>query len=221
MFEVESLALESYSLPAEARVFVEAYRQTVCERFSLNTVASCNTPWIGRLDSFGSPEGVLFRIKVTSQPASRGLLLAIADRIRPVTDESPTRSFLPVLPKDLGEQTFRVAWDGSDEPLLEVNKRLGKEIVHSTEFRAFAMPAVMQEILTRFLVIEKRADTSEDASACTHWLNFGTRMAGRKPPDPVSDDEEDPYLDWIDDAVRGFCEHYSLCSKFDIGESDD
>lgn len=221
MFEVESLALDSYSLPVDARVFVEAYRQTVCERFSLNTVASCNTPWIGKLDSFGSPGGVLFRIKVTSQPAPKGLLLAIADRIRPVTDKSPTRSFLSVLPKNLGEQAFRVAWDGSDEPLLEVNKRLGKEIVHSTEFRALAMPAVMQEILTRFLVIEKRTDMGEDSSACTHWLNFGTRMAGRKPPEPVGDDEEEPYLDWIDDAIRGFCEHNRLSSKFDVGESDD
>ena len=221
MFEVESLALESYSLPAEARVFVEAYRQTVCERFSLGTVASLSTPWVGKLVSFGSPEGVLFRIKVTSQPAPKGLLLAIADRISPVGEKGPTRSFLPVLPRDLGEQTFRVAWDGSDEPLLEVNKRLGKEIVHSTEFRALAMPAVMQEILTRFLVIEKRPDTSDDSSACIHWLNFGTRMAGRRPPEPVGDDEEDQSLDWIDEAVRGFCEHYSLCGKFAVSELED
>jgi hypothetical protein len=47
-FEV-NLALESYSLPAEARVFVEAYRQTTWMRFDYGTVAPISRPQVDRI----------------------------------------------------------------------------------------------------------------------------------------------------------------------------
>ena len=220
MFEVETLALEKYSLPPEARVFVEAYRQTVCERFYWGTVAS-RSRWIWTLDEFGSLEGVRFRIKVTSRTAPMGQLLAIADRIAPVTDEEPARSFLSIELRPLGEEVFRVAWDTSDEPILLVNQRLGKEIVQSPEFRALAMPAVMREVLTRFVVIDRRRPGANDSSLCTRWLSFGIRMAGGTTfPESTGSDVTDHCFDWIEDAVKGFCEHYALGDKFAASVAD-
>ena len=157
----------------------------------------------------------LFRIKVTAQTAPKGQLLAIADRIAPVTDKGPARSFLPILVAPLGEQVFRVDWDTSDNPILLVNERLGKEVAQSPEFRALAMPAVMREILTRFVVIERRRTGDDDSSLCHWWLNFGIRMTGGTAlPEDTDDKVTDDCLEWIEDAVKGFCEHYVLGDKF-------
>lgn len=218
MFEVHTLALDRYKLPSDAGVFVEAYRQTVCHRFRWGTVAS-RTPSVWTLDEFNSLEGVRFRIKITARTAPRGQLLAIADRIAPVTDKGPARSFLPIELRRLGEEVFRLSWDTSDEPILLVNQRLGKEIVQSPEFRALAMPAVMREILTRFVVVERRRPDADDASLCTRWLKFGIRMAGGTTP-PESTDSKDSVVtdgcfEWIEDAVKGFCEHNGLGGRFE------
>ena len=217
MFEVHALALDEYRLPPDARVFVEAYRQTVCHRFHWGTVAS-RPPSVWTLNEFGSLEGLRFRVKVTARTAPRGQLLAIADRIAPVTDKGPARSFLPIELRPLGEEVFRVSWDTSDEPILLVNERLGKEIVQSPEFRALAMPAVMREVLTRFVVIERRRP-DDDTSLCTRWLKFGIRMAGGTTPPESTDHENnvvtDRCLEWIEDAVNGFCEHYGLGSRLE------
>ena len=218
MFEVQRLVLEPYSLPPDARVSVEAYRQTVCQRFPWGTVASRN-PSVWTLEEFGSTEGVRFRIKVTARTTPRGQLLAIADRIAPVTELGAARSFLPIELSPLGEEVFRVAWDSSDEPILLVNERIGKEVVQSPEFRALAMPAVMREILTRFVVVERRRPDVDDSSLCTRWLSFGIRMAGGTTPPEVTDSNDSDVTDdcfaWIEDAVKGFCEHYGLGAKFE------
>lgn len=217
MCEVQGLALETYSLPPDAHVSVEAYRQTVCQRFPWGTVAS-RAPSVWTLDEFGSLEGVRFRIKVTARSAPKGQLLAIADRIAPITDPGSARSFLPIELRPLGEEVFRVAWDSSDEPILLVNKRIGKEVVQSPEFRALAMPAVVREILTRFVVVERRRPDVDDSSLCTRWLSFGIRMAGGTTPPEGTDSNDnsvtDDCFEWIEDAVKGFCEHYRLGGTF-------
>ena len=74
------LRLIDYELPAEALVFVEAYRQTTWMRFSFGTVAAMQPPVDRWLHEFDSPDGILFRVKVT-QAKDEHVLLAVADRI--------------------------------------------------------------------------------------------------------------------------------------------
>src|SRR3989442_1117841 len=61
------LELASYGLPDDAIIFVEAYRQTFLMRFNFGTVSKIEQPSDHFLAEFESPEGILFRVKVTSQ----------------------------------------------------------------------------------------------------------------------------------------------------------
>jgi hypothetical protein len=101
-----SLALGRYRLPASARVFVEAYRQTYWQRFDLGTVGEPRQPEDRRLSAFGSVEGVFLRVKIVEagEPGSDGRpaqILRHADRIQPrILEEVERRSLLPLDPGD-------------------------------------------------------------------------------------------------------------------------
>src|SRR6266571_2707793 len=70
------LELSSYSLPPDAIVFVEAYRQTFLMRFNFGSISRIELPSDRFLTEFESPEGILFRVKVTSKSPEQGKLLA-------------------------------------------------------------------------------------------------------------------------------------------------
>jgi hypothetical protein len=111
------LRLTDHELPAEALVFVEAYRRTTWMRFPFGTVADIQAPppERRRLSEFDSAEGIRFRVKVT-QPRDEHILLAAADRIplgKP-EDEADKEALLPVVPVELGDEVWRVDLD--DEP---------------------------------------------------------------------------------------------------------
>src|SRR5262245_39519614 len=84
-----TLNLADYGLPADAAVFVEAYRQTSFMRFPHGTVAAPQAPpgVERRLTEFSSCDGLLWRVKVTSTGDRPGLLLAKGDRIPVSNDE--------------------------------------------------------------------------------------------------------------------------------------
>ena len=77
--------LDGCELPAEALVFVEAYRQTTWMRWAWGTVGALQPPANRALAEFDSPDDVLFRVRVTSPGTPEephGLLPAEADRVR-------------------------------------------------------------------------------------------------------------------------------------------
>src|SRR5688572_6879666 len=99
------LRLQDYELPADALVFIEAYRQTKWMRFGFGTVATLQPPppEQRQLTEFESPEGIRFRVKIT-QAENEHILLADADRIslsQPEGD-ADTESLLEVVPANLG-----------------------------------------------------------------------------------------------------------------------
>src|SRR6266513_561184 len=70
------LDIAAYELPQDARVYVEAYRQTHWMRFDFGTVGRLVAPNDRVLGIFDNVDGVLFRVRVTSAGDSRGLLVA-------------------------------------------------------------------------------------------------------------------------------------------------
>ena len=112
-----NINLGHLKLPPNADVYVEAYRQTTWMRFRFGTVGDVRPVDELKLTEFDSPEGVLFRVRVTSPIENRGLLLAEADRIRPRVgpeDEDTNRiPLLPVKPDDnlvVGQFEIRFVW---------------------------------------------------------------------------------------------------------------
>ena len=209
------LRLIDYELPAEALVFVEAYRQTTWMRFSFGTVAAMQPPVDRWLHEFDSPDGILFRVKVT-QAKDEHVLLAVADRI-PLAqpDQNADReSLLEVEPVELGDELWRLDLDG--EPRLQVNSTAAadwRQLAKSPVFVALVYPAVLRQILVNILQ-QKHRDTDDDSDWRSKWLRFATLLPGVDPELPAKDADEDESKRWADDVVAAFAKKLTLKEKF-------
>lgn len=209
------LHLIDYELPAEALVFVEAYRQTVWMRFPFGTVANLQPPENLMLSEFESVEHIKFRVKVT-QAQDEHILLAVADRIPlALPDEDADReSLLPVQAADLGDELWRV--DLQDEPCLLVNKSATsdwRQLAQSSVFISLVYPAVLRQILASILV-EGYRDTDDETEWRSKWLRFATLLPSVDPEIPKKDDGDDAALRWAEDAVAAFAKKLTLKEKF-------
>lgn len=198
------LDLASYEFPPDARVFIEAYRQTTVARFDFGTVSVPQLPPDRSLAAFDLPVEMMFRVRVTAVSGRAGILLGEADRIRPrEAANTPDRrtALLPPVPGDLGEELWRVDFSNSTTYLV-INNQLPdwKTTAQDPVFRAFVFPAAMREILERVLFIERVTTTEDSEDWRSLWLRFATGLPGSR---PVPGDEE-KYEDWIDDAVAAF-----------------
>lgn len=215
-FDAE-LRLNDYDLPAEALVFVEAYRQTTWMRFPFGNVANLQPPAPDqrRLSEFDSADGILFRVKVT-QAHDEHILLAAADRIplaKPDQD-ADKESLLEVVPEELGDELWQVDLDG--EPRLLVNKSATvdwRQMALSPVFVALVYPAALRQVLTSILATEHR-DTDDETEWRSKWLRFASLLPGVDPEPPPKADGEDAATRWTDDAVAVFAKNLALKEKF-------
>lgn len=212
-----NLSLTDYELPAEALVFVEAYRQTTWMRFQFGTVAALQPPSDRGLHEFDSPEGILFRVKVT-QARDEHILLAAADRIPlalPEDGEADRESLLEFVPADLGDEIWQVELDG--EPRLLVNKTAVpdcRQLALSPAFVALVYPAVLREILTHVLIEHEHRDVDDNTDWRSKWLRFATLLPGVDPEIPEKDEDHDAARRWADDVVVAFAKKLALREKF-------
>ncbi len=207
------ISLADYQLPAECRVVVEAYRQTTWRRYDFGTVGFIRPATDCRLDAFGDPDGVQFRLKVLSGSRDDGRIWAEADNV-PVTspDESDAgrRSLLNTKGEDLGEAVWRLDFEyDKTRPTLLVNNRLGdwRQVVLTVSFRSLVYPELLRRILT--------SATSEsvpvDGSWQADWMAFAARLPGMAEC-PESEDA-DMLDEWVSDAVDAFCRQQRFAER--------
>lgn len=207
--------LSGYALPAECRVVVEVYRQTTWRRFDFGTVAFVRPATSCRLEAFGDPDGVQFRVKVLSGGRDDGRIWAEADRV-PVTSpdqrDAGRRSLLNTRGDDLEEEVWRLDFDDTRAgPMLVVNNRLGdwRQAVQTLPFRSLVYPELFRRVLTKALddldVDEK--DWHAD------WIAFAGRMPGVSEV-PDVDASDDAQAEWVEEAVKAFCRQQRFAEKF-------
>ncbi len=213
--------LSDYALPAECLVVVEAYRQTTWRRFDFGTVAFVRPAERCRLDAFGDPDGVQFRVKVLSGGRDDGRIWAEADRV-PVTSSDPRdagrRSLLHTRGDDLEEAIWRLDFDDSRAgPILVMNNRLGdwRQAVQTIPFRSLVYPELFRRILL------KAVSDVEDDEKSWHkdWISFASRLPGASDP-PDADANDDARAEWVEDAVNAFCRQQRFAEKFGAALSD-
>ena len=90
-----AIRLSKHAFPPDAKVFIEAYRQTNLMRFNFGSVSMPANPADRYLTEFQSVEDVLFRLKVTAVSARPGVLLGEAEQIRPARGGRRTRATTP------------------------------------------------------------------------------------------------------------------------------
>lgn len=212
------MTLSEYGLPKDALVFIEAYRQTSWMRFGCGTAGDIQLPADRQLTEFDSPEGILFRVRVTSVKDPAGLLLAEADRIRPQAQQDEDSDRVPLLParaENIGHRIFRV--DLTDNPILVVNSGLPnwKSAIRGPVFISLVYPAVMRQILTHIFRAEGGFDPDEDTDGSgwrAQWIKFATALpTGLDFPAEVDQEQID---EWIEGAVDAFCRTNSVYNSF-------
>ena len=211
------LSFSKYELPPNALVFVEAYRQTSWMRFPYGTIGQLTPPQSRTLHEFGSAEGILFRVRVTSAGDSReGLLLAEANRIHPKTPEQTDQlriSLLPTKPDStLEEQVYRV--DFSDGPLLLINSRAGdwRGLARDPVFVSLTFPSIIREVLVRIFYVEQHFELEDLDDWRCQWLHFCSSFPGVE--DPPNENDGDAIDEWVDGVVATFCRQSNIYQTF-------
>jgi hypothetical protein len=208
-----ALSLAAYKFPPDARVFIEAYRQTILMRFDYGTVSAPKVPDDRTLVDFPSAEEVLFRVRVTAASDRPGVLLGEADRLRfHEPEQKPDRRLplLPAMPDDLGEEVWRVDFEGGTTLLVSRHLPDWKQTVSSDAFRAAVYPAAMRQVLERILFVEKYLETEDTADWRSRWLQFASRIPGSRAVPSARDDHDE----WIENAVAAFARHFQLRTRF-------
>lgn len=213
--------LASYGLPPSARLFVEAYRQTVWQRLDFGTVGG-PIPSSLALFGFGSRQGVRFRVRVVEAeptgPAPR--ILALVDGLTAVAPPGAPGglSLLPVDWGDLPAVAWRLEVDDESGPLLLVSRTLVSDreaFVGSPEFVSLVLPELLRRILTRAL-LTGAADDETESGWSGDWLRLARTLPGVAAPpgrggEAVLSDEEE---DWLGDVVEAFGRAHGVAERF-------
>jgi hypothetical protein len=215
--------LDDISLLPHAAVFLEAMcaGSTVIERFPCGEVGDLQVIRDRPLDEIEG-ENVFFTLKVIDRTERFGRILGIAENIRPERSGKQTaagrRGILPIEPKDLGEEIWRLEFREHDVFLLVNDKILGLVDRARTDplFYSVVYPEVVRCILAK--AIEENVEIDEDEDRWpVLWQRFGKDLHPDRSDPPKSDDVEEEKDDWIEDVVKAFCETHSLKAKYLAG----
>lgn len=207
-----TLRLADYRFPAEARVRVEAARGNASQRWDYGTVGYRTPPPDEERRLTDVPAGASFRVFVVAADGS-GKLLGHAPNLKPVL---PLDSRLPLEESDdLGEEVWRVEFDGADgNPVLKVNSGIpgiSESVRHDPAFRSLVMPEVFRTILTRMALID-HADPDDTEGPWADWYEIARAyLPDAEPPSlpptgPVDTTDIDRVRQWIDDVVGAMAE---------------
>lgn len=216
-------------LSPKPRIFIEAYRGGTAswKRFDFGVVGEMSKPPDRSLAEFRTPEGILFRVRVTAaDPAGAGRLVGEASTVRPRLpgeEDLPVQPLIQHLPSDdIGDEIWRVDFSG-EMPLLKVNSRLPMgvdQFLTDPRNRAVFAPAIMRQVLTRILLIEADpGDEENEDDWRQRWLRFGARMTGTDAPEVDHKDGRIEIEEWIDQGVEGFARRVGLKSLGEAGDN--
>lgn len=210
------LNFDGMGLPADAPVTIEAYRGRMAMRFPWGVAGALTPPLDCRLVTI--PDNPSFRVKVVA-PDRSGMLLAMANRIRPRRDERHG-SLLRLEPSDaLGKEVWRLEF-GDGNPTLLINQNvpgLDAAVRNDGAFRGLVLPEAMRAVLVRALVVDD-ADFEDDGGEAeneggdwSEWLRFA-RSFHDAPLLSGDDDNRAARMMWIDRAVEAFTQKHFRAS---------
>jgi len=201
-------------LSPAGEVVVEAYRQSVHERFGFGTVANTVAREPTRLRELGTD--VRFRIKVI-EPGT-GRLLARGDKIGAVDSESSGRKeLLKVVVRDLGQEPWKTELHADDgQPVLVLNDHIPDalaKIKSDPMFQGLILPGALRQILLMIWLEESEEsddDTDDEERWLTGWLRYARQLTGEDKPDWS---DESAVRRWIDDVCRAFSAQFNLLHR--------
>lgn len=200
---------DGMELPADALVTIEAYRGRMAMRFPWGKAGALTPHSDCRLVTI--PDNPSFRVKVVA-PDESGMLLAMANRIRPRREERHG-SLLWLKPSDaLGKEVWRLEF-GDGNPTLLINQNvpgLDAAVRNDGAFRGLVLPEAMRAVLVRALVVDD-ADLEDEGGDWSGWLRFA-RSFHDAPLRSGDYDERAARMMWINEAVAAFTQKHFRAS---------
>ncbi len=200
------LDLDRYQFPRDATVRIEASRSIAVQRWSLGHVGNIVMPSDQERRLTEVSETALFKVLVVAGDGS-GRLFGASQALKPTL---PRESLIPLVPKDLGDEVWRVNLSADDQPELQVNSKLEmiSETVRSdAQFRALVMPQVLRSVL-RFIILEQREDPDDDGGGWwVGWLNLARSLLAEDIPSlgpREQGTDVDAASQWVDKVVAEF-----------------
>jgi len=199
----------------DARIFIEAYHQSLRMRYDFGTVALPlpPPPELRRLSEFEDWRHVLFRVKVTDARAStRGRLLAWRNKIRPQgPKDDPEADLVRFSNADLDGLLWVLEFD-DDGPVVKIDSRAGDrfDVGGDDKFISAIYPEVMRRSLV-YAFVDQQENGDDEEHWSFNWLEgFLKPKLGIDNPPPL--DEMDPHarVEWVDEAVRVFANRNKL-----------
>lgn len=212
--------LSEIAMPPQAAVFLEAMcaGSNVVERIDCGDVGDLK-PLQGRRLETIEGENVFFALKVIDRTERFGRILGVAENIRPERAGKQTaagrRGILPIEPKDLGEELWRLEF-GENDVFLLVNSGV-PNLVERARCDPLFYSVVYPEVVRRVLreAFEQNADCDDEEDRWpTMWLRFGKGLHPEREAPPTGEDREDEQGDWIEDVVTEFCKSHEMKSKY-------
>lgn len=210
-------------LSPNGKIFLEAYFQSLFQRFDLGTVSNPRMPEeeTAILREFYDGCDVQFRLKVVDVVGEEGRIAAYCVRINYRSGDDAGRT--PLIPVktvgNLGQEIWRVVYENGF--ILELNQEITniKEIVtRDRSVRGVILPEVLRIVLTRILAenLDEESESGPAYEKAPNWLQLGKTFSGGIEPPPVEGRDADTDIHiWVNDAVRGFCQKHLFRSEWE------
>ncbi len=211
-----TINLEKVGLPDNAPVVIEAYYRSSSMRFACGTTKNIKVPDRMILSDIDRGGAVHFRVLVLA-PDKSGRILASAERLRPAKKgDGPDRQpLLPLRETDLGTELWKIDIDDRTGPTLLVNNRvpgLAARIRTSPLLHGVILPHAFRTILQN---LTAAGEDEEDDLWGTDWRKFLDELG--VPTEPDDPNDEDSRDEWVETAVKVFCDLKDFPSRVDLG----
>ena len=161
---------------------------------------------------------IIFTLKIIDTSEEIGRILGIgrisAGKAKTGIPEGK-QGILPIVPsEDLGEELWRVKFDGNDHVFLLVNntvdKGLPERFATNVTIRSLVFPAVVREILTKAFIENEFDPDDEGGGWQTNWTQFAKKFDS----DISSVDTKEEREEWIERVVDEFCKQHRFNQVF-------
>lgn len=223
--DVQDIRLAQHEIEPDADIVLEVFKQNTKMRISCGTVASPYFPKGESLSEFDELNSYNIRARVVSNnPQHRGLVLAVAERIRGGNslEAQPSKALLRLQKIELGSAIWRFRSDGSG-PILLMNKQIENSdmVLNSAMFRALVLPEFFRQAV--LWVAQSVASAQEENSVVNNWIQYLTIIGceldilDRPESDQVDQEELE---EWAADCAALFAKDIGALSTLNLFTSD-
>lgn len=212
-FFVEHFDRSQISLPPATKVACIATAGQTAQYFELGSVEQLDTKAMA-LSELATDASIRFRVVFYDVESSR--VLAAADNIRTVDEDSSSPSLVSIQPAPLDGPLWKLEMPdlgADDHPVLLVEEKLfcsAKAAVAHPMFVSFVLPEVVRCIATK--LIEADTDSIDEGSWLAPWFRFFSSI-NANPLADLSDSVDQEK--WINECVKAFCRRGQMATSID------